>query len=109
MAREYNFTGSGAISSGTVLIGPIDADDMLGMSLQVASLGASGVLNVQQSNDGITWQTTLMHNSTGSNGSTQGAGMHWVNLVGRYVRVTVQTSITAGSTVLNARLTQHKL
>lgn len=110
MAREYNFTGSGAITSGTVLIGPIDADGMLGMSLQVASIGASGGLTVQQSNDGVTWQTGLLHNTTGSNSSTlNNVGVFWVNLVGRYVRVTVQTSITSGNTVLNARLTQHKL
>lgn len=105
MAREYTYSQAGAIALNTVLVGPIDADMMRGISLQVASMGTSGAIQVQQSNDGTNWSSTVMQATNAFATSTPAAvGMFWCNLVGRFFRIVMSTAATAGTTSLAIRL-----
>lgn len=105
MALESSYSQAGVIPVNTVVYGPIDADDQRGFSLQIKSIGSSGVLQVHQSLDGTTWQTTAMNNVNGGLVVTtlSTAGMFWTNLTGRYVRVMLTNATTAGSTDVRVR------
>lgn len=109
MAREYTYSQGGAIALNTVLVGPIDADGMRGISLQVASMGTSGAIQVQQSNDGTTWSSTIMQATNATATATPAAvGMFWCNLVGRFLRIVMSTAATAGTTSLAIRLDKEE-
>ena len=112
MAREYSYNQAGVIAINTVLIGPIDADSFRGASLNCVSMGTTGVLKLQGSNDGLTGWTDLQHFYVG--GATPSTTLNsaqcvWTNLVTRYVRVILSTATTAGTTTLQLRLTQAPL
>lgn len=109
MAREYTYSQAGAIALNTVLVGPIDADGMRGISLQVASMGTSGAIQVQQSNDGTNWSSTLVQ-SINASPTTNPAyvGIFWCNLVGRFFRIVMGTAATAGTTSLAIRLDKEE-
>lgn len=110
MALELAYTGSGVIPVNTVLIGPIDADEFRSMSLQCISMGTSGAVSVQQSNDGVNWVTTLLHRVNAYSQNTIGsADIAWFNLIGRYVKVILSTATTAGPTSINVRLLDEKM
>lgn len=109
MAREYTYSRAGAIALNTVLVGPIDADGMRGISLQVASMGTSGAIQVQQSNDGANWSSTIMQATNASATPAPAAvGMYWCNLVGRFFRIVMGTAATAGTTSLAIRLDKEE-
>lgn len=111
MALEDSYIGSGVIPINTVLLGPVDADGMRGLSLQIKTLGTSGVVRVQQSLDGTVWNDCYMQAVQGglpvANLSTIG-GIVWCNLVGRYYRVIVITATTAGTTTILTRLSKEE-
>ena len=105
MASESSYSVAGVIAINTVLLGAVDADGRRGLSVQVSSLGTSGVLKVQQSNDNNVWVDTIVQSLAGTPSSTiSAAGMYWCSLVGRYYRVLLSTATTAGTTTLTTRL-----
>ena len=109
MALEVSYTGSGVLPVNTALIGPIDADGLQGLSMQVTSMGTSGSVTLVQSNDGITWTNTLMQVVAGSNVTAMGGtGILWTNLVGRYFKVVINSATTGGTTSIKVRVSPEQ-
>lgn len=107
MALEDSFTTAAIVPTNTVLFGPVDADGMRGLSIQIKAIGTAGVLKVQQSMDGSVWSDCMMQSVQGGSSptllSTVGA-IYWTNLSGRFYRVIMSTATTAGSTTVLTRL-----
>lgn len=110
MALELNYSASGVIAVNTVLMSQ-DADGQRGFAFQVVSLGTSGVLKVQQSQNGTTWVDALVQSLAGGSpaGTVNAAGLYWSNVHARYVRVILSTATTAGTTTVAARLSSYEL
>lgn len=110
MALEDSYTGLGVIPINTVLLGPVDADGMRGLALQIKSIGTSGTITVQTSLDGVSWGNVHVQVCAGGVGTvyTSTTGVYWCNLVGRYYRVILSTATTAGTTQVLTRLSNDE-
>jgi len=95
---------AGVIPINTILVGPINVSQFRTMSVQVASLGTSGAIAAEISNDNATWT------QIGSQGVTNNpvyfttittAGSYYCQTWGaNYFRLRLSTATTAGTTTL---------
>lgn len=95
----------------TLCLSPVtDVDALQSFVLQVASIGTSGVIRVQQSNDGVVWDNTMMFGLAGSTPiiSQSAVGIAWGPIVGRYLKVIMNTATTAGTTAVRMRLCEDR-
>lgn len=100
-ARTFSFTQAGVIAINTDLLS-IDCTHLRAISLQIASLGTTGQITPQWSNDGTTWVTAAFL-SAASGANTQLftlAGMFSTHVVARYLRFRLTSATTGGTTTL---------
>lgn len=109
MALEYSFTSASAVALNTVLVGPTEVGRRKGFSLQVSSLGTSGQIAIDGSNDGSSWVVLRTVNvNTGVVGNAvSAAGMYVGSTQTRYMRVRMSTASTSGATTLTCRITEE--
>lgn len=104
--RTYNYNVAGVIAINTVLM-QFDCSNFRSISLQVASLGTTGVLTPEWSNDNTNW---TLANGVALTGSLVGT-INTTNLAvypvgARFFRVRLSTATTGGTTTLVAFLTE---
>lgn len=96
----YSYSVAGVIAINTVLM-TIDCQSHRSLSIQLTSLGTTGVITPEWSNDGTNWSTATTTSFTGGVGTTYtGAAFNAVNVIGRYFRLRMSTATTAGTTTV---------
>ena len=110
MAYEITFSQAGAVAINTDLLPSINAKKRQGFQLALTSLGTSGVVKVQGSNDETTWYDLPFKNTvTGIVAtSTAVAGLFLGNVSTKFVRVRLTTAASAGTTAAVFRLVDDK-
>jgi hypothetical protein len=96
-----NYSQAGVIAINTVLM-QLDCRSIRGISLHITSLGTTGQITPQWSNDGTTWVTASMM-SAASGTQTQLftlTGMFTCHVAGRFFRLQLTSATTAGTTTL---------
>ena len=98
VAQSYSVAGVIAIN--TVLL-TIDLDAHESASIHCISMGTSGVVTPEWSNDGTNWVAATMFTAAGASATTfNAAGLWVVQRMARYVRLRLSTATTAGTTSL---------
>lgn len=100
--RTFSYSQAGVIAVNTDLIS-IDCTHLRSISLQISSLGTTGQITPQWSNDGTTWVTGSMMgaaNATNTQLFTL-AGVFSTHVVARYFRARLTSATTAGTTTLS--------
>jgi len=108
--QVYNYTATGAVANGTVLIGPIDCSQFREVSVQVVSVGTGGTAPfLQISNDGTNWLNISVVNTNGAIASTMGSGAISVASLfnAKQFRVLSQGNQTSGTTTMVAYASQQ--
>jgi len=99
-AVAQTFTQAGVIAINTVLL-TIDMNQMGGVSIQCISMGTSGVVTPEWSNDNATWTAATIFTPAGASATTfNAAGMWVVQRVARYLRLRLSTGASAGTTTI---------
>lgn len=102
LLSSYNVVGVIAIN--TVLL-TLDCSQYRSVSVQCTSMGTSGVVTPEYSNDNATWVAATMFTSAGTSAATFNAAGLWVIPVfARYIRLRLSTATTAGTTTLSTHL-----
>lgn len=100
--RTFSYSQAGVIAINTDLL-QIDCTHMRSISLQISSLGTTGQITPQWSNDGTTWVTAAFL-SAASSANTQLftlAGMFTAHVAARYLRFRLTSATTGGTTTLS--------
>ena len=102
---EYVYNGSGVIAINTVLLGPYDCSTWAQVNLEIVSLGTTGVVTAQWSEENTfsgASITATLYDLSGIAGTTQNvasAGKVLTSAIrGRYFRLIMSTATTAGTT-----------
>lgn len=110
---SQTYSGSGVITINTVLVGPIDCSQYRSVALQCTSMGASGVVTPEVSNDGgTTWVGITLVGVTASAAGTffNGAGAFEIGLSGfKLFRLRLSTATTSGNTNIYCFLSQQEM
>lgn len=105
MALQYTYSASGAIAINTDVVPAQDVKAQSSVELRVLSLGTSGVLTVQASEDGTAYTTVNVVNSAGAIVSTiNAAGVYMCPVYTTFIRVRLTTAVPAGRTNIAARV-----
>jgi len=97
-AQTYNVAGVIAIN--TILL-TIDLDQNRGVSIQCTSIGTTGVVTPEWSNDNSNWVSATIFTPSGASATTFNAAGLWnVQRQARYLRLRLSTATTAGTTTL---------
>lgn len=97
---EYTFTQAGAIALNTVLM-TIDCANFRALSIQCASMGTSGVVIVEWSNNNSVWSGSYnMLNASAVQNTFNSANIYKTEVFARYMRLRVSTAATAGTTTV---------
>jgi hypothetical protein len=102
---SYSYNVAGAIAINTILL-TIDCLADAAVSIQCVSMGTSGVVTPEWSNDNATWvaATTLMTQTGVPFGGTfSAAGLWTTHVAARYLRLRLSTATTAGTTTIYAQ------
>lgn len=77
----------------------VDCSNVRGLSLQY-TVGTTGVITAQWSDDGTDWTTATLYDQAGNAGTTLGAGsgLRVVNVLAKYFRLYMSTATTALTT-----------
>lgn len=96
-ALSYNVAGVIAIN--TTLIS-VDCSQVRTITMQCVSMGTTGAVTYQFSNDQVTWTNATYQTSTGATAvaTITAAGLHFIPVLARYFRVQLTTATTAGTT-----------
>lgn len=111
--QEFSFSQAGVIAINTNLL-VIDCSQLRSLSIQCASLGTSGVVTPEWSNDPAFAQvgpapvisTTA---GAGAQATFNAAGVFVTNVYARYLRLRLSTATTAGTTTLRVAGFQHPI
>lgn len=106
MSRQVAIDLSGVIAINTdVFTVDTATDSISAFTMQVVSVGTTGALTLQGSNDGVTWISAMAQRDLSIPTSTLTAGsMAFVNSIFRFYRIRMTTATTAGSTTLRIAL-----
>jgi len=97
----FNFSQAGVIAINTTLL-EIDCRNFRGLSVQVVSIGTTGQITPQWSNDGTTWVTAATSTAATAT-NTQlitAASLSTTQVAARYFRLRLTTATTAGTTTI---------
>ena len=100
-AQTYNV--SGVIAINTILL-TIDLEAANSVSIHCQSMGTTGVVTPEWSNDtgASTWQAATMFTNPGASATTFNAAGVWViPRMARYLRLRLSTATTAGTTTIH--------
>lgn len=93
-----SYSASGVIAINTVL-STLDCSQWRGVSIQCTSMGTSGVVTPEWSNDNVNWQGATVFTPAGVSATTISAtGMWDTPVMARYLRLRLSTATTAGTT-----------
>lgn len=111
--QEFLYSQAGVIAINTNLL-VIDCSQLRGLSIQCASMGTTGVVTPEWSNDPAFAQVgagPLILTTAGSGPSTtfNAAGVYVTNVYARYLRLRLSTATTAGTTTLRVAGFQHPI
>ena len=99
-AEDYSYNVAGVIAINTVLQ-QIDCSQLRGLSIQCTSMGTTGVVTPEWSNDGLTWVAATLITQAGAAAATfNAAGMWTTPALARHFRLRLSTATTAGTTTL---------
>jgi hypothetical protein len=94
------YTQAGVIAINTVLL-TIDMQFMNSASIQCTSMGTTGVVTPEWSNNNTTWVAATIFTAPGASATTfNAAGLWKVERMARYLRLRLSTATTAGTTTL---------
>ena len=100
-ALNSTYNVAGVITINTVLLTP-DCSQYRSISIQCTSMGTTGVVTPEWSNDNATWVAATVFTQAGASATTISAAGLWVTPVyGRYLRLRLSTATTAGTTTFN--------
>lgn len=97
---------AGVIPINTILIGPVDTAQLRTISVQTASLGTSGVIVAELSNDGTIWTTVIGQTTSGASAPSTitTTGIHYYQTYGaNFFRFRLSQATTGGTTTLFVR------
>lgn len=96
-----SYTQAGVITINTVLM-TLDCSQYRGVSIQCISMGTTGVVTPEWSNDNTTWVAATIFTAAGASATTFSAVGLWnVQIQARYLRLRLSTATTAGTTTLS--------
>lgn len=100
-AMPFSYSQAGVISINTVLL-QIDASQCRSFLIQCSSMGTTGVVTPEWSNDGTNWVAATIMTPAGATATTfNAAGMWSTHALGRFFRLRLSTATTAGTTTLS--------
>jgi hypothetical protein len=99
-----SYTQAGVIAINTVLVS-VDCTQARFLSIQCISMGTTGVITPEWSNNNSTWVgAQLVTNATGATITTfNAAGFFSTGVYGRYFRLRLSTATTGGTTTLSVQ------
>lgn len=96
----FTYSVAGVIAINTVLLN-IDCLRFRSLSIQATSIGTTGVVTPEWSNDGVTWVAATITTAAGATATTfNAAGLWQTPVFARYFRLRLSTATTAGTTTL---------
>jgi len=96
----FAYSLAGVIAINTVLLN-IDCLRFRSLSIQAVSIGTTGVVTPEWSNDGTNWVAATITTAAGATATTLNAAGLWQTPVfARYFRLRLSTATTAGTTTL---------
>jgi len=100
-AALSSYNVAGVIAINTVLL-TLDCSQYRSVSIQCVSMGTTGVVTPEWSNDGTNWQGATFLTQAGVSATTfNAAGLWVVPVMARYLRLRLSTATTAGTTTLS--------
>lgn len=104
--QEYTYNVAGVIAINTVLM-QIDCSQIRSLYIQCVSMGTTGVVTPEWSNNGTNWVTATLISETGASGTTfNAAGLRATNVRAKYFRLRLSTATTAGTTTIVTEVSQ---
>lgn len=98
----YNFTQDGVIAIDTDLQTIECGKAIKGLSIQISSLGTTGVITPEWSNDNTNWVGATIYTPAAVAVTTISAAGLWVtNTKARYFRLRLSTATTVGTTTIS--------
>lgn len=98
LATTYNVAGVIAINT---VLQTLDCSQYRGVSIQCTSMGTTGVVTPEWSNNNTNWQAATMLTQAGATATTFNAAGLWVlPVMARYLRLRLSTATTAGTTTI---------
>lgn len=99
-AATQTYNVAGVITINTVLL-TIDLSQYRGASIQCTSMGTTGVVTPEWSNDNATWVAATIFTPPGASATTFNAAGLWnAPKQARYLRLRLSTATTAGTTTI---------
>lgn len=99
-ATDTAYSVAGVIAINTVLV-QLDCSQLRALSIQCISMGTTGVVTPEWSNDGTTWVAATILTQAGATAATfNAAGMWTTQVLARNFRLRLSTATTAGTTTL---------
>lgn len=97
--QQVGYYGQGGVIPVNTPLITVDCSNLRGLSIQY-SVGTTGVITPQWSNDRATWTTATLYDQAGAASTTwsAGTGLRLVNVQFRYLRLLLTTATTAGTT-----------
>jgi hypothetical protein len=101
-ALNTTYSVAGVITINTILM-TLDCSQYRSVSYQCSSMGTTGVVTPEWSNDNSTWFSATVLTQQGVSATTFASTGIWVTPVyARYFRLRLSTATTAGTTTINA-------
>lgn len=96
-----SYTVAGVIAINTILLA-LDCSQHRSVSVQCVSMGTTGAVTPEWSNDNTNWQAATIFTAAGVSATTfNAAGLWTVPVAARYLRLRLSTATTAGTTTLS--------
>jgi beta-xylosidase len=104
--QEYTYNVAGVIAINTVLM-RIDCSQIRSLYIQCVSMGTTGVVTPEWSNNGVNWVAATLITETGASGTTfNAAGLRATNVRAKYFQLRLSTATTAGTTTIVTEVSQ---
>lgn len=105
----YTYSQAGVIAINTILLS-IDCQQYKSIQIQCTSMGTTGVVTPEWSNDNATWVGDTFFTTAGASATTfNAAGLWGTNVRARYYRLRLSTATTAGTTTLSVMACQIRM
>lgn len=99
-SQTFSFTQAGVIALNTILMN-IDCSSFRGLNIQCTSMGTTGVVIIEWSNDNVNWSASYNFlNASAVQNTFNAAGLFKTEVFARYMRLRVSTATTAGTTTI---------
>lgn len=103
----YTYSQTGVIAINTDLL-VLDCSQIRAVSIHCISVGTSGTITCQASNDGVNWLSSPLILISGSSTTTLTAGqILYANVSSKFIRLRLTAATTAGTTSFVACAMQH--